>query len=260
MSDELQNSENSPSSPEAALEEPLEQEPSPKDHKDPNDLNENTDLNDLKEWEIDNLPNRLTIFRVVLIPVIIGSLGLMMSPWQWLNSWHHTLGYVAGWTFTAASITDFLDGYIARKKNLQTVFGSFLDPIADKFLVVSSLLMLQGLNRIPVFLVIILVLRELYITALRMLAIERGLKIPVGNLGKWKTAFQMIGIPMLMAYDRPWGIPMIELGHLFIYLAAAASVYSSLQYSVGLIQKLKDKYSKLKVRSAKRKNNNGEAS
>jgi CDP-diacylglycerol--glycerol-3-phosphate 3-phosphatidyltransferase len=218
-----------------------------------NDVKSETEANDLKEWEIDNLPNRLTIFRVLLIPLIIGSLGLVMSPWEWLESWHHYLGYIAGWTFTAASVTDFLDGYIARKKNLQTVFGSFLDPIADKFLVISSLLMLQGLNRIPVFLVIILVLRELYITALRMLAIERGLKIPVGNLGKWKTAFQMIAIPMLMAYDRPWGIPMIEAGYVFIYLAAAASIYSSLQYSMGLINKLKDRYAKLKHAKRSRK-------
>lgn len=219
-----------------------------------------TDVNDqqkiekeLREWEIDNLPNRLTIFRVLLIPVIIGSLGLVMLDYKWLQTWHHYLGYVAGWTFTAASVTDFLDGYIARKRDLQTVFGSFLDPIADKFLVVSSLLMLQGLERIPVFLVIILVLRELYITALRMLAIERGIKVPVGNLGKWKTAFQMIGIPMLMAYDRPWGIPMIELGHAFIYLAAAASLYSSLQYSMGLVKNMKGKYIKLKLKSRKNK-------
>lgn len=207
---------------------------------------------ELREWEIDNLPNRLTVFRVFLIPIIIGSLGLVMSPWEWLEPWHHDLGYLAGWTFTAASVTDFLDGYFARKRNLQTVFGSFLDPIADKFLVVSSLLMLQGLNRIPVLLVIILVLREIYITALRMLAIERGLRIPVGNLGKWKTAFQMIAIPMLMAYDRPWGIPMIEIGYVFISLAALASLYSSLQYSMSLVNKLKDKYTKLKQKRSRK--------
>ena len=210
------------------------------------DIGNSNEDQELREWEIDNLPNRLTIFRVFLIPIIIGSLGLVMSPWNWLQPWHHDLGYVAGWTFTAASITDFLDGYFARKRNLQTVFGSFLDPIADKFLVVSSLLMLQALGRIPVFLVIILVLREIYITALRMLAIERGLRIPVGNLGKWKTAFQMISIPMLMAYDRPWGIPMIEIGYLFISLAALASLYSSLQYSISLLNKMKDKYKKIK--------------
>lgn len=245
MSEELQNSNNESIASNKA-----------DDHD--TDLHE-TDLTDLKEWEIDNLPNRLTIFRVILIPVIIGSLGLIMSPWKWMQPWHHMLGYIAGWTFTAASVTDFLDGYIARKKNLQTVFGSFLDPIADKFLVVSSLLMLQGLGRVPVLLVIILVLREIYITALRMLAIERGLKVPVGNLGKWKTAFQMIGIPMLMAFDRPWGIPMIEIGYVFIYLAAAASLYSSLQYSVGLVQKMKDKYSKIKLRLRKRKKGEADA-
>jgi len=152
---------------------------------------------------------------------------------------HSTLGWVAGWTFVAASVTDFLDGYFARKRGIITVFGSFLDPIADKFLVVSSLIMLQGMGRVPVLIVIILVLREMYINSLRLLANERGFKVPVGQLGKWKTAFQMVGIPMLMANEKPWGIPMPFLGTLFIYLASIFSLYSALEYSVNLVKKLK---------------------
>lgn len=191
------------------------------------------------EWEIDNLPNRLTLFRIGLIPVILTSLYLTTTDFGWINQFVSLLNYVAAWTFVAASITDFLDGYIARKRKLITVFGSFLDPIADKFLVVSSLIMLLGLQRIPTPLVIVLVLREMYITALRLLAGDRGIKMPVGQLGKWKTAFQMIGIPLLMAYDKPWGVPMDTLGLIFISLAALFSVYSAVEYSWNLMHKMK---------------------
>ncbi len=193
------------------------------------------------EWEINNLPNRLTIFRVLLIPIIIGSMFLGTLTWEAIVPWHKTLGYIAAWTFVAASITDFFDGYIARKRNIVTVFGSFLDPIADKFLVISSLVMLQELGRLPGLLVVVLVLRELYITSLRLLATERGLKIPVGQAGKWKTATQMVGVPFLMAYDHPFGIPMPEIGFALIALASLLSVFSALEYSLGLLRKIKAK-------------------
>lgn len=191
------------------------------------------------EWEIDNLPNRLTLFRVFLIPIVLTSLFMTTLDWKWIQPWIKVLNYTAGWTFVLASVTDFFDGYIARKRQLVTVFGSFLDPIADKFLVVSSLIMLLGLDRLPTALVIVLVLREMYITALRLLANERGLKVPVGTLGKWKTTFQMIGIPFLMANDKPWGIPMHTIGLIGISLAALFSVYSAIEYSLQLLKKIK---------------------
>ncbi|MBG08498.1 MAG: CDP-diacylglycerol--glycerol-3-phosphate 3-phosphatidyltransferase [Halobacteriovoraceae bacterium] len=196
------------------------------------------------EWEINNLPNKLTIFRVCLIPVIIVCLILNLTEFSWILDKKVTFGYIAGWTFVAASITDFLDGYIARKRKIVTVFGSFIDPIADKFLVVSSLIMLLALERLNVIVVIILVLREIYITALRLLAIERGVTLPVANLAKWKTAFQMIGIPMLMPNDQPWGLPMPITGKICVYLAALISVYSAMQYSLGLVRKLKEERKK----------------
>jgi CDP-diacylglycerol--glycerol-3-phosphate 3-phosphatidyltransferase len=205
------------------------------------------DQNDQTEWQIDNLPNRLTMFRILLIPIIISSLFINMSKIPMLVPYEKTLGYLAAWTFVIASITDFFDGYIARKRGIVTVFGSFLDPIADKFLVVSSLIILQGLGRIPVLLVVILVLREIYITALRLLAKERGLHVPVANIGKWKTAFQMIGIPFLMAHDKPWGIPMPLLGISFIYLASLFSLYSAVDYSLNLIKRLKKARSESRI-------------
>lgn len=199
-----------------------------------------------REWEIDNLPNRLTIFRMLLIPIILSSLMFARMNYDWVHGLKVFLGYVAGWTFVLASITDFFDGYIARKRGIVTVFGSFLDPIADKFLVVSSLILLGELERVPTIVVLILVLREMYITSLRLLASERGLHVPVGKLGKWKTATQMVGIPLLMAYDKPWGIPMPLLGTICIYLASIFSLYSALEYSMGLIKNFKAKKNKEK--------------
>ena len=190
------------------------------------------------EWEIDNLPNRLTMFRVILIPVIIFSMYAVQVQYEWAQNHTKLLNYIAAWTFVAASITDFLDGFIARRKNIVTVFGSFLDPIADKFLVISALVMLQAMNRVHVLIVLILVLREMYITALRLLAMEKGISVPVGTLGKWKTATQMVGIPFLMANDVFMGINMTLLGEIAIYLASIFSVYSAGEYSFGLIRKI----------------------
>ena len=197
------------------------------------------------EWQIDNLPNRLTLFRVILIPVIVGSLYICKTDLKIFDLIKKDLGYIAGWSFVLASITDFFDGYIARKRGIVTVFGSFLDPIADKFLVVSSLIMLQALGRVHPLVVVCLVLRELYMTSLRLLANEKGLSVPVDSLGKWKTTFQMIAIPMLMAWDKPFtwlSFPL--LGNIFIYLAFFISVYSAGNYTYGLIKKIKESRAK----------------
>jgi CDP-diacylglycerol--glycerol-3-phosphate 3-phosphatidyltransferase len=198
-------------------------------------------LDNQSEWEIDNLPNRLTMFRMLLIPIIVGALYAILLDFKWAQGHSETLGYIAGWTFVAASVTDFLDGYIARKRGIVTVFGSFLDPIADKFLVVSSLILLQALDRIPAIIVIVLVLRELYITSLRLLARERELSVPVDKWGKWKTAAQMVGVPLLMPDATPWGIPMTLLGTIFVYIASFFSLYSALLYSKGLLVKMRQR-------------------
>lgn len=192
----------------------------------------------LSEWEIDNLPNRLTIFRVALIPVICLTLYLCLFDENIFKATQKTLGYIAAWTFVLASVTDFFDGYIARKRNIVTIFGSFLDPIADKFLVVSSLILLQSLNRVNVIVVIVLVLREMYMTALRLLAMEKGFKVSVNNLGKWKTTFQMMAIPMLMAWDKPWGFSFPLVGTILIYLSFVFSLFSAFVYTLGLGKKI----------------------
>jgi len=205
------------------------------------------------DLEIDNLPNRLTIFRMLMIPVVVGALYLHISPEKWTFPLLPWLGHIAAFIFALASITDFFDGYIARKRNIVTVFGSFLDPVADKFLVVSSLIMLLALERIHPVVVIILVLREMYMTSLRLLAMTEGINIPVDKWGKWKTTFQMISIPMLMIHKEflfvHWGF----WGTILIYISALLSLLSALNYSVSMIKKLKVKRLKLRIKKTDKK-------
>lgn len=195
-----------------------------------------TQINDL---EIDNLPNRLTIFRIILIPIVLLLLYFSSDRSNLFTNSQSILGWTAGWIFALASITDFFDGYIARKKNIVTVFGSFLDPIADKFLTVSCLIMLQSLGRIPAIVVIVLVLREMYMTSLRLLASTEGVTVPVNDIGKWKTATQMVGIPLLMANENWLSIPFPLLGIVLIYIACFLSLWSAIHYTYNMIQKLK---------------------
>jgi CDP-diacylglycerol--glycerol-3-phosphate 3-phosphatidyltransferase len=207
-----------------------------------NKIDENISDNDVdqNDLEIDNLPNRITIFRVLLIPVVIGLLYLANLEIELITpDLKSTIGWIAAWIFVAASITDFFDGYIARKRGIVTVFGSFIDPIADKFLTVSSLIMLQSLDRIPSPVVILLVLREMYMTSLRLLAMNEGISVPVNNLGKWKTAIMMIGIPMLMCNEPWWIFPFPIMGIIFVYIAACISMWSAILYSISMVQKLK---------------------
>jgi CDP-diacylglycerol--glycerol-3-phosphate 3-phosphatidyltransferase len=193
------------------------------------------------DLEIDNLPNRLTFFRMLMIPIVVLALHFTENTPPWLIDYHDYLGHIACWIFVAASITDFLDGYIARKRNIVTVFGSFLDPIADKFLVVSGLIMLSVLNRVHPVVVIILVLREMYMTSLRLLALTEDVDVPVSWMGKWKTATQMIAMPMLMLHDELFGIDLPFVGTILIYLSALLSMWSALMYSVSMIKKLQEK-------------------
>lgn len=193
------------------------------------------------DLEIDNLPNRLTFFRMLMIPVVVLALYFTEDTPHWLAPYQSWLGHIACWIFVVASITDFLDGYIARKRNIVTVFGSFLDPIADKFLVVSALIMLMGLDRVHPIVVIILVLREMYMTSLRLLAMTEDVDVPVSNMGKWKTGTQMVATPMLMVYDDFLGMDMALLGTILIYIAALLSLWSALKYSLSMIKKLQEK-------------------
>ncbi|MGB4609725.1 MAG: CDP-diacylglycerol--glycerol-3-phosphate 3-phosphatidyltransferase [Saccharofermentanales bacterium] len=146
-----------------------------------------------------NLPNRLTILRMILVPFVI----LFMLPiggWTFWNEFvaSQAAHIIAIILFCIASLTDFLDGRISRKYDLVTNMGKFLDPIADKLLVISTFVALVQLNRIHSFVVVIVLARELIVTGLRLLAVEQGKVIAAGPWGKAKTTTQIIAIIWLM--------------------------------------------------------------
>ena len=148
--------------------------------------------------------------------------------------------WIAAILFTIASITDYLDGYIARLQKVETVYGKLLDPLADKFLVVSALIMLQELGRIHPVVVILLICREIAITGLRALASAEGVIIPASASAKWKTATQMVAIPLIMLKSGLWGIPLMSIGVTLLSISLAISLWSAKDYIVDFFRGLKE--------------------
>lgn len=167
-----------------------------------------------------NLPNKLTIFRVILIPFFVAVLLLYPD-----NS---TMRLVADAIFIVASLTDMLDGKIARKYNLVTNFGKFMDPLADKLLVCSAMICLVALNQIPAWIVIIIIAREFIISGFRLVAADNNVVIAANYWGKFKTVFQMLMIIVMVAnFAFPfWNI----LGFVLMWIALALTVISLVVY------------------------------
>ena len=137
-----------------------------------------------------NLPNKLTMFRVILIPFFVVFLLVDITP---VDKW------IALAIFIIASLTDMLDGKIARKYNLVTNFGKFMDPLADKLLVCSALVCLVAVDRIPAWMVIVIIAREFIISGVRLVASDNGVVIAASYWGKFKTTFQIIMICRMIA-------------------------------------------------------------
>ena len=177
-----------------------------------------------------NLPNKLTLFRVILIPFFV---FFLLAPY-----FEGYGNYIAVAIFIVASITDFLDGKIARKYNLVTNFGKFMDPLADKLLVCSALICLIQLESIPAWVVIIIIARELIIRGFRPIASDNGVVIAASYWGKFKTAFQMLTVIVLIL-----NIPnkvFIILGTVLIYVSLALTVISLIDYMAKNKDVLKD--------------------
>ena len=173
-----------------------------------------------------NLPNKLTILRAIMIPFFL--VFLYMSP-GWAK-------WVALVIFIAASLTDMLDGKIARKYNLVTNFGKFMDPLADKLLVCSALIALSDLNRIPAWIVIVIIARDFIISGFRLIAAEKGIVIAAGWWGKIKTTVQMIMVGFLIADLKVFYI----FDQVLIHLALALTLISLGDYLYHNREVLKD--------------------
>ena len=167
-----------------------------------------------------NLPNRLTITRIALVPVVVILLQFSDPVWQ-------ALALVA---FIAASFTDWLDGYLARKHQTVTNFGKFLDPVADKLLVLSTMIALAGLSRFPSWVCIVVLFREIAVDGLRLVAVEQGRVIAAGKLGKIKTMLQMLAIVVVMLGNWPFGV--FPMDQVLIYAAVAMTLWSGVDYFI----------------------------
>ena len=177
-----------------------------------------------------NLPNKLTLFRVVLMPFFV---FFLLAPY-----FEGYGNYIAVAIFIVASITDFLDGKIARKYNLVTNFGKFMDPLADKLLVCSALICLIQLELIPAWVVIIIIAREFIISGFRLVASDNGVVIAASYWGKFKTAFQMLTVIVLIL-NIPNKVFTI-LGTALIYVSLALTVISLIDYIAKNKDVLKD--------------------
>lgn len=169
-----------------------------------------------------NLPNKLTIVRLLLIPLFLIAFEI--------NFPGHALTALV--IFCIASLTDFVDGYLARKDNLITDFGKFMDPLADKVLTAAAFVCLTSIGYIPAWIVVIILAREFAITGLRLLAASDGRVMAAGIWGKAKTVSQMIAIILLLLYF----IPQLRFnflwlsGQIMVYIAGALTLWSGIDY------------------------------
>jgi CDP-diacylglycerol--glycerol-3-phosphate 3-phosphatidyltransferase len=177
-----------------------------------------------------NLPNMITIFRIMLVPVLF--LLLIFSPGK-LQS------FFAGLVFSVASISDCVDGYLARRMNLVTDFGKFLDPLADKLLVGVALIMMVPLGRVPLWIVAIILGREVMVTLLRVISLKKGnTAIEASMTGKYKTGFQIAAIiPLLFHYEYNLGLKFFDfsvdfhvVGMAFLYAALVLTIWTGVYY------------------------------
>lgn len=180
----------------------------------------------------DTPPNRLTLLRMLSVPAVV-----------YFLTWRTFQGdIIACVLFALAAITDWFDGYLARTYKTVTVFGKLMDPLADKFLVVAVLIMLQELGRIHPFLVMVLICREMGITSLRALASAEGVIIAAGSGGKWKAALQMVAIPFLILHETLFGwLPCAMIGTVLMYVSVALSLTSASFYAIDFFRELRQK-------------------
>lgn len=178
-------------------------------------------MNHLMTW-----PNLLTSLRFALIPLLVVLLSLEQTI---------LIGLLAWFVFTFAAVTDWFDGYLARKYESETVLGKLMDPLADKILVTTALIMLIPLERLPAWICLLIISREIVITGLRGLAASTGKVVAAGKLGKIKSNFQYFGLGFLIFPKGFLPIPyQYEIGMILVYTSLILSIWSAVEYIYNL--------------------------
>lgn len=180
-----------------------------------------------------NLPNKLTVFRILMIPVfmVLALVPFDLGSIQGFGSQVDNRMFLAMLVFAVASLTDYLDGYLARKNNLTTNFGKFADPLADKMLVMTAFIILVELGMAPAWVVAIIVCRELAVTGLRLILVEQGGTVLAAALpGKIKTVTQMFAIIFLLIDNFPFQAISLPLGQILLYTCLFFTIYSGIDY------------------------------
>lgn len=181
--------------------------------------------------ELTNLPNLLTIVRILLIPVMM----------VFLTDPGPTASALAGLTFFIACVSDFFDGYLARRWNISTALGKILDPLADKLIVAAALIMLVAMDRqpsVPAWMAIVIIGRDIAVTGLRAIALGHGIVIAAEELGKYKMIFQMFGIDGLLIHYNFLGLAFHDGGMYFLWISLVLGVWSGVDYHIKVIRQL----------------------
>lgn len=181
-----------------------------------------------------NIPNRITLSRILLIPIFI---ILMSVPFNWgsfnIGETELTIAHLLGaLLFIIASATDWVDGYYARKHNLITNLGKFLDPLADKLLVSAALILLVEIGLAPAWIVIIIISREFAVTGLRLIAAGDGIVLAASSLGKIKTVSQIVAVAALLLHNFPFSYLGFPFATIMLYIALIFTVLSGYDYFV----------------------------
>ncbi|MDX8384406.1 MAG: CDP-diacylglycerol--glycerol-3-phosphate 3-phosphatidyltransferase [Ghiorsea sp.] len=175
------------------------------------------------------LSNRITVFRIFLVPIFVAAFFLP-QPYSYFST--AILFAIAGWS-------DWFDGYLARTRGEETAFGRFLDPVADKLLVTVALIMLVDAGIASAVLVLIIICREIIISALREWLAERSVVVHVSQMGKWKTVIQMCAIEGLLIHETIYGFPFHDAGTVLLWVATLLSVWSGYEYLRGALPEFK---------------------
>lgn len=191
-----------------------------------------------------NVPNILTVLRIALIPVFVGIFYLPHNTFALGIQPTHTLNLIAASVFALASFTDWLDGYWARKYNQMSAFGAFLDPVADKLMVAAALIVLVEFDRVGAVVSLIIIGREIAISALRewMATIGKSSNVAVAMIGKIKTAAQMLAILLLLYFDPIGSFNVALVGTVLIYVGAILTLVSMGYYLKAAWPIIKDSF------------------